>query len=237
MKVNLRLLNTSAIMMSLSFEKYIVNTRKYSLIDNLIIETDKALTTVMGKPETTDRLIPGSKLTEHELTIQQRRQSVRLMRVNHAGEVSAQALYQGQALTATLPNVRVAMEQAALEENDHLVWCQQRLNYLGGHASVLNPVWYAGSFVLGALAGKIGDKWSLGFVAETENQVVQHLDEHLVEMSMQDEKSRAILEQMRIDELHHGTVALDAGGAILPKPIKLVMGLMSKVMTKTSYWI
>lgn len=214
-----------------------MNIRKYTLIDRVILEVDKALTTVIGKPETTDRLIPGINLIEHELTAQQRRQSVRLMRVNHAGEVSAQALYQGQALTATLPKVRAAMEQAALEENDHLVWCQQRVNYLGGHASVLNPLWYVGSFVLGAAAGKIGDKWSLGFVAETEHQVVQHLDQHLAEISMQDKKSRAILQQMRDDESHHGTAAIDAGGANLPKPIKLIMGLMSKVMTKTSYWV
>ena len=214
-----------------------VNTRKYSLIDRVIVEADKALTTVIGKPKTTARLIPGGDLTEYKLTAQQQRQSVRLMRVNHAGEVSAQALYQGQALTATLPKVRAAMEQAALEENDHLVWCQQRVNYLGGHVSVLNPLWYAGSFVMGAVAGKIGDKWSLGFVAETEKQVVQHLDEHLAEMSVWDEKSRAILEQMKVDELHHGTVALNAGGATLPAPIKRIMRFMSKVMTKTSYWI
>tara|TARA_R110002049_G_scaffold182677_2_gene350564 strand:- start:1950 stop:2594 length:645 start_codon:yes stop_codon:yes gene_type:complete len=214
-----------------------VNTRKYSLIDRLLIEVDKALTTVVGKPETTARAMPDADLTEHELTAEEQRLSVRLMRVNQAGEVSAQALYQGQALTATLPEVRVAMEQAALEENDHLVWCQQRLDYLGGHTSVLNPLWYAGSFVMGAVAGKIGDKWSLGFVAETEKQVVQHLEEHLSEMSMRDDKSRAILEQMRLDELHHGTQAVNAGGATLPKPVKHMMGLMSKVMTKTSYWI
>lgn len=209
----------------------------YSLIDKLIIETDKALTTVIGKPETTARPIPEANLVEHELTETERRQSTRLMRVNHAGEVSAQALYQGQALTAKLPEVRAAMEQAALEENDHLVWCQQRVDNLGGHTSVLNPVWYAGSFLMGAVAGKIGDKWSLGFVAETEKQVVQHLDEHLAEMSLNDEKSRAILEQMKVDELHHGTIALNAGGAALPASIKQAMGLMSKVMTKTSYWI
>lgn len=214
-----------------------MSTRKYSLIDRLIIETDKALTTVIGKPETTARLMPDRDLTTHELTAQEQRLSVRLMRINHAGEVSAQALYQGQALTATLPKVRVAMEQAALEENDHLVWCQQRLDYLGGHTSVLNPLWYVGSFIMGAVAGKIGDKWSLGFVAETEKQVVQHLNEHLVAISARDEKSRAILEQMRVDELHHGTLALNAGGAILPTPVKHMMALMSKVMTKTSYWV
>jgi ubiquinone biosynthesis monooxygenase Coq7 len=214
-----------------------VNTRKYSLIDRLIIEADKALTTVIGQPETTARLLPDADLIEHKLTKQEQRLSVRLMRINQAGEVSAQALYQGQALTASLPKVRVAMEQAALEENDHLVWCQNRLNYLGGHTSVLNPLWYAGSFIMGIVAGKIGDKWSLGFVAETEKQVVQHLDEHLLAISARDEKSRAILEQMRIDELHHGKLALNAGGAILPRPVKHIMGLMSKVMTKTSYWI
>lgn len=214
-----------------------MNTRRYSIIDRVIIEADKALTTVIGKPETTERPAPDSDLKEHELTVQEQRLSLRLMRVNHAGEVSAQALYQGQALTATLPEVRTAMEQAALEENDHLVWCQQRVNYLGGHASVLNPVWYAGSFLMGAVAGQVGDKWSLGFVAETEKQVVQHLEEHLAEISIRDEKSRAILEQMKMDELHHGTLAVNAGGAALPAPIKLVMRIMSKVMTKTSYWI
>ncbi|NOQ93697.1 MAG: 2-polyprenyl-3-methyl-6-methoxy-1,4-benzoquinone monooxygenase [Methylophaga sp.] len=211
--------------------------RRYSLFDSLIMECDKALKTVAGQPETTDRPLPGKDRQEQELTAQEQALSTRLMRVNHSGEVSAQALYQGQALTATLPEVRTAMEQAALEENDHLVWCQQRVEYFGGHTSVLNPLWYAGSFVMGAVAGKIGDKWSLGFVAETEKQVVKHLDEHLEQISEQDEKSRAILEQMKVDELHHGTIALEAGGATLPKPVQLVMGLMSKVMTKSSYWI
>lgn len=213
-----------------------MSIRRYSVLDSLIMECDKAIQTVVGKPETTDRPVPGSDMDEHELTAQEKLLSTRLMRVNHSGEVSAQALYQGQALTATLPEVRTAMEQAALEENDHLVWCQQRVEYFGGHTSVLNPLWYAGSFVMGAVAGKIGDKWSLGFVAETEKQVVKHLDEHLEQISKNDEKSRAILEQMKIDELHHGTTALEAGGAALPKPVKLAMGLMSKVMTKTSYW-
>ncbi len=208
-----------------------------TLLDSLIIETDKALRTVFGRPETTARPIPSSDIEDESLTAQEQAYSTRLMRINHAGEVSAQALYQGQALTAKLPDVRQAMEQAAIEENDHLVWCQQRINELDGHTSILNPLWYAGSFAIGAMAGKIGDKWSLGFVAETEKQVVHHLDEHLSSISKQDRKSRAILEQMKIDELHHGTIALQAGGAKLPKPVKLVMGLMSKVMTKSSYWI
>ena len=214
-----------------------MNIRRYSLFDSLIMECDKALKTVIGKPETTDRALPGKELEEQDLTAQEQALSTRLMRVNHSGEVSAQALYQGQALTATLPEVRSAMEQAALEENDHLVWCQQRVEYFGGHTSIFNPLWYAGSFVMGAVAGKIGDKWSLGFVAETEKQVVKHLDEHLEQISESDEKSRAILEQMRIDELHHGTIALEAGGAMLPKPVQIVMATMSKVMTKTSYWV
>jgi len=214
-----------------------VSIRRYSLFDSLIMECDKALKTVVGRPETTERPLPGNELEEAELTTQEQAVSARLMRVNHSGEVSAQALYQGQALTATLPEVRSAMEQAALEENDHLVWCQNRVEYFGTHTSILNPVWYAGSFIMGAAAGKIGDKWSLGFVAETEKQVVKHLDEHLEKISEHDEKSRAILEQMKIDELHHGTIALEAGGATLPKPVQLVMGLMSKVMTKTSYWV
>jgi len=207
------------------------------VLDSFVMECDKALKTVIGQPETTDRPLPGVALSDQELTAKEQALSTRLMRVNHSGEVSAQALYQGQALTATLPEVRAAMEQAALEENDHLVWCQQRVEYFGGHTSVLNPVWYAGSFVMGAVAGKIGDKWSLGFVAETEKQVVKHLDEHLEQISEHDAKSRAILEQMRTDELHHGTIALEAGGATLPKPVQVVMGLMSKVMTKTSYWV
>ncbi|RKZ78459.1 MAG: demethoxyubiquinone hydroxylase family protein [Gammaproteobacteria bacterium] len=211
--------------------------RQFSLLDTLIIEADKAVKTVFGKPETTDRPTPGDELSEPSLTTAEQALSNRLMRVNHAGEVSAQALYQGQALTAKLPEVRQAMEQAAIEENDHLLWCQQRVHHFGGHTSILNPLWYAGSFAIGAVAGKIGDKWSLGFVAETEKQVVKHLDEHLEQISSSDDKSRAILEQMKIDELHHGTVALEAGGAELPQPVTLVMGLMSKVMTKTSYWL
>ena len=211
--------------------------RQFSLLDTLIIEADKAVKTVFGKPETTDRPTPGYELPEETLTTSEQALSNRLMRVNHAGEVSAQALYQGQALTAKLPEVRQAMEQAAIEENDHLLWCQQRVHHFGGHTSILNPIWYAGSFAIGAVAGKIGDKWSLGFVAETEKQVVQHLEEHLEQISLSDKKSRAILEQMKTDELHHGTVALEAGGAKLPQPVTLVMGLMSKVMTKTSYWL
>lgn len=208
-----------------------------SSADKLIIGFDKALQTIAGRPAVTDREKPDAQIAESELADADKKISYRLMRVNHSGEVSAQALYQGQALTAKLPQVREAMEQAALEENDHLVWCEDRVKALGGHTSVLNPAWYIGSFAIGAIAGKIGDKWSLGFVAETEKQVVAHIDEHLAQISTQDLKSRAILEQMKIDEQHHGTTALEAGGAELPIPVRGAMQLISKVMTKTSYWL
>lgn len=215
-----------------------LKSRQLSFSDRVIVELDKAITTVVGQPETTQRQVPGSELIEDSaLTSVEQRQSAGLMRVNHSGEVSAQALYQGQALTAKLPEVRQAMEQAALEENDHLVWCEDRLKSLSSHRSVLNPFWYISSFAIGAVAGKIGDKWSLGFVAETEKQVVKHLDEHLEKISSHDVKSRAVLEQMRDDELHHRTTALNAGGAELPTPVKILMAITSKVMTKTSYWI
>ncbi len=211
--------------------------RHLTLLDKCIIECDKALRTLVGRPETTDRPEPGSQLKPVELSETEKQLSMRLMRVNHAGEVSAQALYQGQALTAKLPQVRQAMERAAMEENDHLVWCENRLHELGGHTSQLNPLWYVGSLTIGAVAGKLGDKWSLGFVAETEKQVIAHLNDHLARMSPRDVKSRAILEQMKIDEAHHGTTAMQAGGAVLPQPVKVAMRLMSKVMTKSSYWI
>ena len=157
------------------------------------------------------------------------------MRINHTGEVCAQALYQGQALTARLPGVRASMERAAQEENDHLVWCEERINELGNRTSYLNPLWYAGSFAIGAAAGIAGDKWSLGFVAETEHQVEAHLDDHLSQVPQSDQRTRAILEQMKEDEVSHATKALAAGGATLPGPIRQAMKLMSKVMTSTVY--
>ena len=159
------------------------------------------------------------------------------MRINHAGEVAAQGLYEGQSLTARLPEVREKMERAAMEENDHLAWCESRINELGSHKSLLNPLWYGGSLAIGAIAGLAGDKWSLGFVTETERQVVHHLDSHLAQLNENDQKSRAILEQMKEDEGQHATTALHAGGAELPQPIKKLMSLTSKVMTKAAYRI
>ncbi len=214
-----------------------MSERSFSFFDQCIVEFDKALTTLVGSPETTSRTFPDAEIDEQPLTEAERKQSAGLMRVNHAGEVSAQALYQGQALTAKLPKVKAAMDAAAKEENDHLVWCQQRLTALSSHTSVLNPIWYIGSFTIGAVAGKIGDKWSLGFVAETEKQVVEHIDSHLKVISENDKKSRVILSQMKLDEQQHGTAALEAGGAILPEPVTKFMGLVSKVMTRSSYWL
>jgi ubiquinone biosynthesis monooxygenase Coq7 len=157
------------------------------------------------------------------------------MRVNHAGEVCAQALYQGQALTAKLPAVREEMEHAADEEIDHLAWCQERLQQLDSHPSLLNPLWYGLSFGIGAAAGKISDRISLGFVAATEDQVCKHLEDHLQRLPEQDERSRAVVEQMLVDEEKHAHSALNAGGMRFPAPVKGLMTLVSKAMTKTSY--
>ena len=208
--------------------------RRLTAIDELLISFDRGLRTVFGKPPTTERPDPAASIAEAELNDAERALAGELMRINHAGEVSAQGLYQGQALTARLPKVRAAMERAALEENDHLDWCARRVGQLDTHTSHLGAFWYIGSFGIGALAGIAGDRWSLGFVAETEHQVVRHLDAHLQQLPEQDQKSRAILEQMRSDELHHATVALEGGGAPLPTPIKALMGGVSKVMTGLS---
>jgi len=211
--------------------------RHLNPIDQFIVQTDHALRTLFGKPVTTERQNPSSDTAESSLSDTERKLSSSLMRVNHAGEVSAQALYQGQALTAKLEKVRASMQRAALEENDHLAWTEQRLNELSSQKSILNPVWYCGSFAIGAVAGLLGDKWSLGFVAETEHQVIRHLDEHLEKLPKNDRRSEAILQQMKTDEAHHATVALEGGGAELPWPVKKLMGVMSKVMTTSAYYV
>lgn len=214
-----------------------MNDRAYSPLDQLLMQFDQALRTVGGRPATTGREHPAAGTPESDLSDSEKRHVAGLMRINHSGEVAAQALYQGQALTARLPEVRAAMEHAAAEENDHLDWCENRLHELDDRTSLLKPFWYAGSFAIGAVAGAIGDKWSLGFVAETERQVVRHLDKHLEELPPQDQRSRRILEQMRTDEGHHATTAVEAGGAELPAPIKALMSLTSKLMTRTAYKI
>ena len=208
-----------------------------SLPDRLIIGLDQALRTVFGRPPSTGRPNPADNQNEADLSEEERVRAARLMRINHTGEICAQALYQGQATTARLDSVRGQMERAANEENDHLAWCQQRIDELGSHTSLLNPVFYAGSFAIGALAGAVGDRWSLGFVAETEKQVVEHLDSHLQRLPGKDARSRAVLRQMKRDEGRHATTALEAGGARLPLPIRLAMKASSKVMTQTSYWV
>jgi ubiquinone biosynthesis monooxygenase Coq7 len=159
------------------------------------------------------------------------------MRVNHCGEVCAQALYNGQSLTARNPETAAALRRASLEETEHLAWCEKRINELGGRKSLLNPIFYGSSFALGAIAGAAGDKWNLGFLAETEHQVGKHLQDHLSQLPKGDVKSRAILEQMQIDEAQHAANAVQHGAAELPQPVKSAMQLFSKVMTKTSYYL
>ena len=212
-----------------------MRTRDYTPFDHLVMNFDQAIRTLVGRPLVTERPDPADRVEEAELSEAEKTESMRLMRVNHAGEVAAQALYQGQALTAKLPEVRERMERAAAEENDHLDWCEKRVHALDGHLSYLNPLWYVGSFAMGATAGLAGDKWSLGFVAETERQVVQHLDEHLKKISPKDGKSHAVLEQMKLDEARHGEMAKAAGGVELPGPVKTLMGMTSKIMTRLAY--
>jgi 3-demethoxyubiquinol 3-hydroxylase len=181
-------------------------------------------------------MLPEAPVAE-ELAAADRTNSARLMRVNHAGEVAAQALYQGQALTARDPAVKSAMQQAAAEETDHLAWCGQRLRELGARPSLLNPLWYLGSYAIGAVAGALGDRTSLGFIAETERQVEAHLREHIGRLSPRDSRSRAILEQMTHDEMQHGAKASSLGGRELPIPVTLAMRATSRLMTRGSYWV
>lgn len=211
--------------------------RRYTLFDRLITEANKALRTVAPEAARATRESPASQHFESDLDQAQRRHAAGLMRVNHTGEVCAQALYQGQALTARLPEVRAEMEQAAREEEDHLAWCEARVQELGSHTSLLNPVWYAMSFGIGAAAGMAGDKWSLGFVAETEKQVCEHLQGHLERVPVQDEKTRAVIAQMHHDEAEHMQMALKAGAAELPVPVKKLMAAVAKVMTSAAYRI
>jgi ubiquinone biosynthesis monooxygenase Coq7 len=231
------------------------NNSHHSLLDRCLIQFDQALRTCVPGSSQARRISPADKLSSSEpgepelnepelnepvlnepvLNEKERRHVAGLMRINHTGEVCAQALYQGQAATARLEDVRESMSEAAAEEVDHLAWCEARLEQLESRPSVLNPLWYALSYGVGAAAGIAGDKWSLGFVAETEEQVCEHLEHHLKQLPAQDEKSRAILEQMIKDEKQHGATARDAGGAKLPTPVKLAMTAMSKLMKTTTY--
>ena len=204
--------------------------------DTLIVAFDNGLRTVLATAHSA-RPVPGEDIADVELSAQERALAVALMRVNHTGEICAQALYQGQALTARNPAACAALEQAAAEETDHLAWTAQRVEELGGRLSVLNPLWYAGSFALGAGAGLLGDRWNLGFLAETERQVEGHLEGHLERLPPQDGKSRAIVEQMKIDEAGHASTAVEHGGAELPEVVKRIMKFGSGVMTRSVYWL
>ena len=207
-----------------------------SLADRWIVEFDRALRTLSGVAHPS-RPSPAQGEDLTEMVPEERSKSGALMRVDHSGEVCAQALYSGQALTARDPAKREALLQAAREEGDHLAWTRDRLRELGAHQSFLNPLWYAGSFTLGAVAGLAGDRWSLGFVVETERQVEAHLDRHLGELPANDSRSRVILEQMRLDEVRHARQAIASGAAKLPQPIAAVMRATSKVMTGSAYWV
>jgi len=211
------------------------NMVTFSLADRLVLQLDQALHTLIPGSSTASRRTPAASLAESDLSEAERKHAAALMRINHTGEVCAQALYQGQALTAKLPDVRDTMDQAAREEVDHLAWCETRLQELDSRPSLLNPAFYAMSFGMGALAGLVGDKWSLGFVGETEKQVCDHLEDHLDKLPVTDQKSKAILAQMIVDEKNHGDAAMAAGGAELPLPVRTGMKVMAGVMKTLTY--
>ena len=205
-------------------------------LDHLIVEFDKGLRTLFSQAHSA-RAYPDADVAEAALDATEKQHAQGLMRVNHTGEICAQALYQGQALTARSVEVQQKLQHAAAEETEHLAWTAQRVHELGGHLSVLNPLWYSGSLALGALAGLLGDKWNLGFLAETERQVGAHLQSHLQNLPAQDAKSRAIVTQMATDEAAHAAMAVELGGAPLPAPVQWAMQLNGKLMTKTAYWV
>lgn len=210
--------------------------RQYTQIDEQLIGLSKVLNTLFVKP-VPNRSYPAKNMAASDLSEEDRQHSSRYMRVNHVGEICAQALYQSQALTAKDPATKAQMQSAADEEVDHLAWCEQRIDELGGRKSLLNPFWYAGAFVIGAAAGIAGDKWNLGLVAETERQVVKHLDDHLGKLPENDLRSKKVVTQMKQDEIQHAEQAMAAGAAELPQSAKWLMKCASKVMTKTAYWV
>jgi ubiquinone biosynthesis monooxygenase Coq7 len=206
-------------------------------LDDAIAALDRALRSVFA-PARAARPVPGTPPAgAGQLSTAQQRESAALMRVNHSGELAAQALYHGQALIARSATTRALLVEAARAENDHLAWCETRLAELGARPSLLNPLWYAGSFAIGALAALAGDRASLGFVVETERQVEGHLDEHLGRLPVGDSRSRAILETMRSEEISHGATAAAAGGGRLPAPARVLMRQIARVMTRTAYWV
>ena len=211
--------------------------RDYTPADRLLMRLQQALSGTAPEPSGDTRPNPAGDLEEPELDDAARRHAAGLMRVNHAGEVAAQALYQGHALVARDPAIREHMLAAAAEERSHLAWCEDRLRELDSHPSRLDPLWYAGSFSIGVLAGLAGDKWSLGFVEETERQVSEHLTGHLDTLPEDDARSRAIVEAMRADEERHGAEAVAAGAQPLPRPVRELMRAVARVMTRSAYWV
>lgn len=205
-------------------------------LDKIIIEFDKGLRTLFSQAHSV-RAHPDAGMAEGALSESEKNNAAALMRVNHCGEICAQALYQGQALTARDPQVQRKLGEAAQEETEHLAWTAQRVHELGGHVSVLNPLWYSSSLAIGAVAGLLGDKWNLGFLAETERQVGAHLQSHLHALPQNDARSRAVVQQMYIDETQHAEMAAGLGAAELPPPVKLAMQLSGKLMTRTAYWV
>ena len=211
--------------------------RHISTLDRVIIEVEHGLRTCFVKPPTGARPYPAEQAQDKEIDEQETRHISGLMRVNNAGEVAAQGLYRGQAATARTEQVKRNMLHAAEEENEHLNWCQTRLEELGARRSLMDPFWYLGSYAIGFGAGLIGDKWSLGFVEQTEIQVTDHLQKHLDQLPEQDQRSERILRQMKDDEMRHAENARSAGAADLPKPIQTLMSLTSKIMTRSAYHI
>ncbi len=206
------------------------------MIDNAIIEFDKVLRTLFCRAPTI-RDVPGRDLPEAPLSAAEKKHAGALMRVNHVGEICAQALYQGQAMTCRNPEVRKALEQAGREETEHLAWTERRIEELGGRKSRLNPVWYAGALSFGVVAGKLGEGWNLGFLAETERQVEAHLDGHLSRLPEADTRSQAVVRQMKLDEKEHADMAVRLGARELPGPVKTAMRLAARVMTSTAYYL
>jgi ubiquinone biosynthesis monooxygenase Coq7 len=211
--------------------------RDYTPVDRLLMRLHQALSGVAPPLEGEMRPNPAAGLEDPPLDVEARRHAAGLMRVNHAGEVAAQALYQGHALVARDSAIRDHMLQAAAEERSHLAWCEDRLRELDSHPSRLDPLWYAGSFAIGAVAGLAGDRWSLGFVQETEKQVSEHLTGHLDKLPEDDARSRAIVEAMRADEERHGAEAAAAGAHALPRPVRELMRAVARVMTRSAYWV
>jgi ubiquinone biosynthesis monooxygenase Coq7 len=211
--------------------------RHYTFFDRLCLGIDQAVRALTDNVKTTAATYPAQNIEETQLTDQQRKHSAALMRINHAGEICAQALYHGQGMVSKSRELQDKLEQAAIEEGDHLAWTRRRLDELGSHVSYLNPLWYAGSFCIGLVAGMVGDKWSLGFVVETERQVIKHLSGHLQTLPEQDQRSYTILQRMESDEAKHRDEAIHLGARELPEMIKKSMALTAKVMVKSSYWV